>query len=689
MDTKHLLIFEDTTTKLARPKQTIQDLEELYLNQQTKRKEFEQQLNKNRLNYGQWLRYARWELDHNHDFARARSIMERALDVNIEHVPFWTLYIQFELIHRNVNHARNLLERATKILPKVNKLWFLYVQTEEMLKNYSMVRQIFERWLAWHPDEGAWDAYIYFEKRYDEVDNVRSLYQRYIREFPRGEVWLKWVNYELQNNRNDVEHIRAVFESAVDWLLEKNVDEKFPEIVGKWLNWEVECMEYDRVNGMRKLLLDESKFAFSTSIRSALYDAVSDTEKIIGDKCAIEESITLKRKLKFKLDIEQDRTNYSSWWSYIDIIEKGHDKYQIRQAFKEACLSVPQDTYKSDKWRKFVMLWVRFAFWEEFDNRDIDAARHVWNECLTVIPHKNFTLGKVWIGFAEFELRNDTEDGLTKFRKLMGRALGQMNKVGPKRNILKHYVAIEKKLAEWDRVRQIYQKWLEYTLVFGQPCNGLVKEYLEFETSLGETGRCESLLQTVFELIKNEDALKSFDQTEMFNLAVSFFTEEMKYDKIRKLFRDLVTSNPTTDNWISFALFESTIPTATQLDQFLKSNDAVLEIEVGQEQMENTRSIFKEADAYFAKVHDVEGRKVVLEGWKQYELANGDERSVTVVQEKLPKRVKKRRTVDGIEEEYFEWEFPEATIESETSPQPPPSINKFLANARKWAENKQ
>ncbi|KAG5421427.1 CLF1 [Candida metapsilosis] len=689
MDTKHSLIFEDTTTKLVRPKQTIQDLEELYLNQQTKRKEFEQQLNKNRLNYGQWLRYARWELDHNHDFARARSIMERALDVNIEHVPFWTSYIQFELIHRNVNHARNLLERATKILPKVNKLWFLYVQTEEMLKNYSMVRQIFERWLAWHPDEGAWDAYIYFEKRYDEVDNVRSLYQRYIREFPRGEVWLKWVNYELQNNRNDVEHIRAVFESAVDWLLEKNVDEKFPEIVGKWLNWEVECMEYDRVNGMRKLLLDESKFAFSTSIRSALYDAVSDTEKIIGDKCAIEDSITLKRKLKFKLDIEQNRTNYDSWWSYIDMIEKDHDKYQIRQAFKEACSCVPQDTYKSDKWRKFVMLWVRFAFWEEFDNHDIDAARYVWNECLAVIPHKHFTSGKVWIGFAEFELRNDTEDGLTKFRKLMGRALGQMNKLGPKRNILEHYIAIEKNLAEWDRVRQIYQKWLEYTLVFGQSCNGLVKEYLEFETSLGETGRCESLLQTVFELIKNEDASSSFDQTEMFNLAVSFFTEEMKYDKIRKLFRDLVTSNPTTDNWISFALFESTIPTATQLDQFLKSNDAVLEIEVGEEQMENTRSIFKEADAYFAKVHDVEGRKVVLEGWKQYELANGDERSVTVVQEKLPKRVKKRRTVDGIEEEYFEWEFPEATIESETSPQPPPSINKFLANARKWAENKQ
>ncbi|KAI5970418.1 CLF1 [Candida margitis] len=687
METKHQLIFEDTTTKLSRPKQTIQDLDELYLNQQTKRKEFEQQLNKNRLNYGQWLRYARWELDHNHDFARARSIMERALDVDIEHIPFWTQYIQFELIHKNVNHARNLLERATSALPKVNKLWFLYVQTEEMLKNYQMVRQIFEKWLTWHPDESAWDAYIYFETRYDEVDNVRDIYQRYIQEYSQGEVWLKWINYELQNNEKDIEHVRAVFESAVDSILERN-DEKFPEIVAQWLSWEVKCMEYDRVKMIRKLLLDETRFSLTTKIQSALYDAISEIERQVGDKNSIEESITLQRKARYKQDIEDDSTNYDSWWSYIDIVEQNRERDAVRQVFKDACRSIPQDTYKSNKWRKFVMLWIRYAFWEEFDNNDTEAAKVVWNECLSVIPHKQFTSGKVWIGLAEFELRNDVDDGLTKFRKVMGRALGQMNKIGPKKNILNYYIATEKKLAEWDRVRQIYQKWLECALMFEQSCNVIVKEYLEFESSLGETGRCEFIFKIVNELMKNEDVSGAcFDQREIFDMAVAFYTDEMKYDEIRKLYRDLVTTNPSADNWVSFALFESTIPTVDQLETFLQSNKDTFEVEVGDEQIGKTRDVFKEAESYFKKSNDTDGRKFILEAWKLYELTNGDEESVEVVNGKQPKRVKKRRTVDGIEEEYFEWEFPVDPTDQEPPTQTAPSINKFLANARKWAES--
>lgn len=687
---KYQLIFEDTTTKLSRPKQAIQDLEELRFYQQTKRKEFEQQLNKNRLNYGQWLRYARWELDHNHDFARARSIMERALDVNIEHIPFWTQYIQFELIHKNVNHARNLLERATAALPKVSKLWFLYVQTEEMFQNYQMVRQIFEKWLTWHPNESAWDAYISFETRYDEVGNVRAIYQRYVQLFPSGEVWLKWINYELQNNENDVEHTRAVFESAVDSLLDKS-DETFPDIVAKWLYWEVKCMEYQRVQAIRRLLLNESKFTFSTGIQIALLNAISEVEKQIGDKGSIEESITLQRKAKYKNDIEKDETNYDSWWAYIDLIEQSHEIDNLRQIFKDACLRVPQDTYKSGKWRKFIMIWVKFAFWEEFDNGDINAARNIWNECLSIIPHKQFILGKAWVGLADFELRNNTdEDGLAKFRKVMGRALGQMNKLGPKKNILQHYIATEKKLAEWDRVRQIYQKWLECALVFRLNCDGIFKEYLEFESSLGETRRCESLYQMAFELIKNEDVVSCFNQKELFKMAVSFYTDEMKYDEIRKLYKNLVLTAPSADNWISFALFESTIPTVEQLERFLQSDNELLEVEVGEEQIGKSRDVFRKAENHFKNLNDIEGRKAVLGAWKQYEEVNGDEISMAEVQQKLPKRVKKRRTVDGIEEEYFVWEFPNDPVELINPSQPTPSINKFLANAKKWAEsNKQ
>ena len=68
--------FEKGKSTFTTPRQTIQDIEELNSYQQTKRREFEQHIHKNRLNLKQWIRYAKWEVENNHDFARARSILK-------------------------------------------------------------------------------------------------------------------------------------------------------------------------------------------------------------------------------------------------------------------------------------------------------------------------------------------------------------------------------------------------------------------------------------------------------------------------------------------------------------------------------------------------------------------------------------------------------------------------------------
>ncbi|KAI5955874.1 CLF1 [Candida jiufengensis] len=710
MEVKNQLIVQDTSTKLTRPKQTIQDLDELYSNQQTRRKEYEQQLNKNRLNYGQWLRYARWELEHNHDFARARSIMERALEVDIQHVPFWIQYIQFELINKNINHARNLLERAITKLPKVNKLWFTYIQTEEMLKNYTKVREIFERWIEWNPDESCWDAYIYFESRYEEIDNVRNIFQKYINSFNRGKIWLRWIDYELANNENDKLFIRAVFESAVDSLLEKLNDyeseELFPQIIAKWLNWEVKCMEFDRVKQIRSILLSDDKFQFSAKIKRLIYDSISEIEAIVGDKDSIESSIIFKRKAKYEQDVEEDPTNYDSWWSLLSIIVESNDLNLIRQTFEKSVSKAPSiDSSNIEKWKKYVLLVQRFAFWEEFDDRNIESARQVWNNSLKIIPHQVPTSEKIWIGLFEFELRNDPTNGLTKARKILGRALGQMNKYGPDQNIIKYYIKFEEKLKEWDRMRSIYQKWLELSLIFGLNCNGIIKRYLKFESYLEETDRCESLIKMVLDLCKDESLAQSFDQDEIFQLAIDFFTDEMKYEEIRKLYRNSVKTKPTVDNWINFALFESSIPSSEQLEEFLNAENEEFEVEVGEEQIMNTREIFKEAEKYYKKSNDNESRKFIVEAWRDYEEVNGNSISLEKITSKLLKKVKKRRNVDGIEEEYYDYEFNNDDEEEEEEDEeddeeedqrpevevakPPASLNKFLANAKKWAESQK
>ena len=126
-----------------------------------------------------------------------------------------------------------------------------------------------------------------------------------------------------------------------------------------------------------------------------------------------------------------------------------------------------------------------------------------------------------------------------------------------------------------------------------------------------------------------------------------------------------------------------------QLERFLQSDNELLEVEVGEEQIGKSRDVFRKAENHFKNLNDIEGRKAVLGAWKQYEEVNGDETSMAEVQQKLPKRVKKRRTVDGIEEEYFVWEFPNDPVELINPSQPTPSINKFLANAKKWAESKK
>jgi hypothetical protein len=55
---------------------------------------------------------------------RARSVFERAIDVNHRSVSVWLKYAEIEMKNRQVNHARNILDRAITILPRVNQFWY-------------------------------------------------------------------------------------------------------------------------------------------------------------------------------------------------------------------------------------------------------------------------------------------------------------------------------------------------------------------------------------------------------------------------------------------------------------------------------------------------------------------------------------------------------------------------------------
>lgn len=64
------------------PKQFITDKEELLQYQNAKRKDFEDQIRRNRHHIGIWCRYALWEASLK-EFERSRSVFERALSESI------------------------------------------------------------------------------------------------------------------------------------------------------------------------------------------------------------------------------------------------------------------------------------------------------------------------------------------------------------------------------------------------------------------------------------------------------------------------------------------------------------------------------------------------------------------------------------------------------------------------------
>lgn len=97
---------------------------------------------------------------------------------------------------------------------------------------------------------------------------------------------------------------------------------------------------------------------------------------------------------------------------------------------------------------------LQYALFEELDTKDIDRTRQIYEACIKLIPHQDFTFAKVWSLYAEFEVRQLNVD---KARKLLGRAIGMC----PKEKLFKDYITLELQLREFDRCRQLYQKYIE------------------------------------------------------------------------------------------------------------------------------------------------------------------------------------------------------------------------------------
>ncbi|EDQ85928.1 uncharacterized protein MONBRDRAFT_33965 [Monosiga brevicollis MX1] len=621
------------------PKQNITDPQELEEFKLNRRKNYEDNIRSRPDEMPNWVKYAVWE-DSQGETERARSVFERALDVNHRAITVWLKYAEIEMKNRQVNHARNIFDRAVLILPRVNQFWFKYTYMEEKLGNIAGARQIFERWMEWHPDEDCWFAYINFEMRYGEVERARGIYERLIVDHCEPKHWIKYAKFELKNREND--KAREVFERAVEFFGEDHLDET---LFIEFARFEERQKEYERARVIYKYALDR----IPKEQAKQLFDAYTSFEKRFGNQDGIESVIHNKRRFQYEKEIKENPHNYDAWFDYIRLAESEGDVAKARDIYERAIANVPLDQDKR-YWRRYIYLWVYYAVFEELTAKDADRTRAVYQACLQLLPHKTFTFAKVWLYAAQFEIR---QKNLKAARQLLGRSLG----LCPKDKLYKGYIELELELREFDRCRTLYNKYLEFNPA---TCQTWV-QYAELEAVLGDYERARA----IFELAIDQPLL---DMPEiLWKAYIDFEIEQDEVERARQLYERLLEKTSHVRVWISYAQFE-----------------ASLEVE---DNADRAREVFRQGHKEVKKQGDKAARKVLLDAWKAFEEEQGDADALKEVTGLMPKQIKRRREVfaeDGTSdgwEEYWDYVFPD---EETTKPH-----LKLLQIAQQWKQKQQ
>ncbi|GAA5849701.1 hypothetical protein JCM8547_000538 [Rhodosporidiobolus lusitaniae] len=668
--------FQETV--LPKPKQRVEDFEELHEYRGRKRQEFEEVIRRTRANITAWVKYANWEASQN-EFPRSRSVFERALDVEPSSIKLWLAYTEMELKARNIAHARNLFDRAVTLLPRIDQIWYKYVFLEELLGNVAGARQVFERWMAWEPDEKAWSAYVKMEVRYNEMDRASKLYERMINCHPEPKHFVKWAKFEEE--RGHVDRAREIYQMGFEFYGqdEEGID-KSQSLYSAFAKMEVRHKEFDRARVIYKFALDRLPRSRSTQ----LYASYSNFEKQHGTRSGIEVTVLGKRRLQYEEELTHEARNYDVWFDYARLEEdayRGEEgsedaRKRVREVYERAVAQVPPSDEKRH-WRRYIFLWLNYALFEEIDTKDLQRAREIYRACLKLVPHKKFTFAKCWIQFAEFELRQQQLDAA---RKVMGMAIG----MAPKEKLFKTYIKMELDLREFDRCRVLYQKWLEY-----DSSNAAAWiQFTELEANLGD----EERVRAIYDLAINQTAM---DMPELiWKSWIDFEYDEEEYDRARELYERLLRRTSHVKVWVSFAQFEANVglAEAAALSGENDEEDEEAErepVEVDQEAvetakqngLERARKVFERGYADLKKKGLKEERVVLLEAWKALEVAHGTSASLAKVEGMMPRVVKKMRKVEGdssMMEEYYDMLFADDEQASN------PASLKFLSLAAEW-----
>jgi len=529
---------------------------------------------------------------------------------------------------------------------------------EEVVGDIPKCRAVFERWMKWMPDDNAWLAYARFETRCKRLDAAKRVMEGYVNAYPSSKSFLryaKWAEFEAK----DIALARKVFEAT---LTELDIDELGARVFKQFSSFEERQGEYDRARVIYKhavkLLnlgqqqdddMNKELSKYEISKREDLYKAYVSFEKKHGDREGIESLILTKQRAEYAKKIQNDPLDYDTWFEYAKLEQDHGDSAKVRDIYEKAVANLPPAQDKQ-YWKRYIFLWIYYALYEELIMNDLNRATQVYKTCLSLIPHSKFTFTKIWIYAAKLHVR---KKDLTSARKLLGKAIGMCRK----EKIFVEYIQLELALGEIERCRTLYENYLK---AMPTACNAWAK-YADLEKSVGETDRCRAL----YELAISQPQLDTPEK--IWKNYIDFEIAENEAQNARKLYERLLERTAHVKVWISFAQFEGS------------------ELGAG---IHAARSTFQRAYDQLKEDGLKEERVLLLDAWRVFEKAKGDPSSVSEVEAKMPRRVKRKRMSTDAEgnetgwEEYFDYHFPDDEGAAASN-------LKILEMASKWKQMQQ
>lgn len=374
-----------------------------------------------------------------------------------------------------------------------------------------------------------------------------------------------------------------------------------------------------------------------------LYESYLEFEKQFGTKNEIEMAILTKRRLYYEGEVNSNPQSYDDWIDYIRLEESAHDLPKIREVYERAIAQIPPIKEKK-YWRRYIYIWIFYQIFEEISAKDIERAEQTYSKLLDIIPHQTFTFSKIWVSYAHFLIRNKQLD---KARKVLGKSIG----LCPREKIISEYIDIELQLGEIDRCRLLCQKLIEK---FPKSSKSWIK-FTTIEKSLYENDRVTAIFEIGIE--------QPIDYPEhLWKAYIEYENENGNIENASKLYDRLLAKSKHPKVWISYALFLA----------------SVKDMVGARRSIENAYNFFKESK-------QDEERCIILDEWIKLEQKYGDKEGLDKAKTKLPKKVKKRRKIEGTDdsgfEEYIGYMFPDDDIDK--------SKLKILERAMEWKKSAQ